>query len=106
MAREDRVDAAFALARLNESAAALMEDGDFEGAEELLSAAFIEHPKFTPFLHFQMGRLYRRWNKLTSAIHHLHHAVEATQAQGQDLFLIQILEELNLAKRDQSSQKP
>lgn len=100
------MDAAIALARLNETVSTLIEDSDFEGAEEMLSAALIESPQYSPFLHFQLGRMYRRWNKLTSAIHHLHHAVEAAQAEGNNLFLIQILDELNIAKKDQRDQRP
>ncbi len=100
------MDAAFALARLTENVNSLLEDGDFAGGEELLEAALARHPDLSPYLHFQLGRLYRRWNKLTSAIHHLHHAVEGAQAGGERLFLIQILDELNLAKRDQHDQRP
>ncbi len=100
------MDASLTLARLNENVSSLIEDGDFEGAEEMLSAALVESPQHSPFLHLQMGRMYRRWNKLSSAIHHLHHAVEAAQAQGNNLFLIQILDELNIAKKDQRDQLP
>ncbi len=100
------MDAAFALARLTEDVNALIEDGDFEGGEELLESAFARHPELSTYLHFQMGRLYRRWNKLTSAIHHLHHAVERAQAEGENLFLIQVLDELTLTKRDQQGQRP
>lgn len=100
------MDAALALARLSEDVSSLIADGDFEGAEELLSGAFTVHSERSAFLHFQMGRLYRRWNKLSSAIHHLHHAVDAAQASGESLFLIQILEELNLAKKVQHEQRP
>lgn len=100
------MDAAITLARLSENVSSLIEDGDFEGAEEMIASALVETPQYSPFLHFQMGRLYRRWNKLTSAIHHLHHAVEAAQAEGNNLFLIQILDELNIAKKDQRDQRP
>lgn len=100
------MDAAFALARLTEDVNSLVEAGDFEGGEAVLEGALAQYADFAPFLHFQMGRLYRRWNKLSSAIHHFHHAVEGAQSRGENLFLIQILDELNLAKKDQLDQRP
>ena len=98
------MDASFTVTRLSEDLSVLMEDGDFEGAEELLSASLGTHPEWGAFIHFHFGRLYRRWNKLTSAVQHLNQAVDA--AQGNDLFLIQVLDELNQAKRVQHNQRP
>lgn len=100
------MDVAFTLTRLTENVNALIEEGDFAGAEQSLVAALAEYPGYSAFLHLQIGRLYRRWNKLTSAIHHLHHAVEAAQAANENLILIQILDELNQAKNHQRSQRP
>lgn len=100
------MDAALTLARLSETVNSLIADGDFAGAEEILITALAQSPDVSPYLHFQLGRLYRQWNKLTSAIHHLHHAVEAAQAANENLFLIQILDELDQAKNQQREQRP
>ncbi len=100
------MDVALALTRLTEDFNALLEDGDFEGAEELLSSALHGQPAARPFLHFQFGRLYSRWNKLTSAIHHLNHAVDLSIAESNSLFLVSVLDELNNVKRRQLDQRP
>ena len=100
------MDVALTLKRLNEDLSSLIEGGDFEGAEEFLSASLGNHPEYHAFIHFQFGRLYHRWNKLSSAIHHLHHAVDLTIAQGNELYLVSILDELNAVKRRQSDQRP
>lgn len=98
------MDAAFTLARLSEELAQLLEDEDFAGAEEFLSSHLGAHPQWAAFIHFQLGRLYRRWNKLTSAMNHLHHAMDA--AFKNELFLVQVLEELNSVRREQKEQRP
>lgn len=81
-----------------------MEESDFEGAEELLSSALGSHPEWAGFIHFHFGRVYRRWNKLSSAVQHLNRAVEA--AVGNELFLIQVLDELREARKAQVEQRP
>lgn len=100
------MDVALALTRLTEDFNALLEENDFEGAEELLSAALHNQQAVRPFLHFQLGRLYHRWNKLTSAVHHLTHAVDLSIAEGNQLFLVSVLDELNQVKRQQLDQRP
>lgn len=98
------MDATLTLTRLSEDLAVLLEDGDFEGAEEMLSASLSLHPEWGGFIHFQLGRVYRRWNKLSSAVQHLNYAVDA--AVGNEMFLVQVLDELNQARRDQKLQRP
>jgi uncharacterized protein HemY len=98
------VDAAFTLTRLSEDLALLLDENDFEGAEELLSACLARHPEWQGFIHFHLGRVYRKWNKLTSAVQHLNQAVDA--AVGNELFLVQVLDELNQAKKAQVTQRP
>lgn len=100
------MDVALALTRLIEEFNALLEDRDFEGAEELLNSALHDQPGARPFLHFQLGRLYHRWNKLTSAVHHLNHAVDLSIAENNSLFLVSVLDELNNVKRRQLDQRP
>jgi hypothetical protein len=85
----------------------LLETGDFEGAEEILASALSgPAPQFAQFIHFQYGRLYVKWNKLTSAIHHLTKAAELAHAASDPLLLIQITEELKTAKKAQGKQRP
>ncbi len=100
------MDVTFSLTRITEEVGALIEEGDFEGAEEYLSARLACEPRFQCFIHYQLGRLYRRWNKLSSAIQHFNQAIEGALADRNEIFVAQILEELNLAKSEQRSQKP
>lgn len=83
-----------------------LESGDFEGAEEILAAAIGGQPRLEAFYHFQFGRLYSRWNKLTSAINHLIKSAELAKTAGDEIFLIQVSVELKSAKDRQASQKP
>jgi hypothetical protein len=84
---------------------ALIAGGDMGGAEELLSAAFGRgEPREDAFLHLQMAKLYQRWNKLSSAVNHLHRAVELA---ADDRFLkLQIVDELASTRRQQELQRP
>jgi len=86
-----------------EEIAALTESGDFSGAEELLTASLAHFPKHEPFLHFQFGRLYVRWNKLTSALNHLGRAAELSR---DEILLLQVVEEVRVAKGKQALQTP
>jgi hypothetical protein len=85
---------------------ALLESRDFEGAEETLVAALTTHREWEPLIHFQLGRLYRRWNKLSSSINHLTRAVEVLSQSSERLFLLQVTEELKLARQEQLLQRP
>ncbi len=89
-----------------ESFGSLLESGDFEGAEEILASGMGASPKYAPFIHLQYGRLYTRWNKLSSAINHLVKAAELAKAGGDEMFLIQVTEELKWVKKRQSTQTP
>jgi hypothetical protein len=85
----------------------LLEAHDFEGAEELLAGGIGAAPeRLQAFFHYQFGRVYSRWNKLTSAVNHLTKAAELAHLQGDELFLIQVTDELRSAKAKQTSQKP
>ena len=98
------MDATFSLTRLSEDLSSLVEGGDFEGAEEFLSGCLGQYPDMSAYFHFQLGRLYHRWNKLSSAVQHLNFAVDA--AAGNELFLVQVLDELNSVKKVQRVQRP
>jgi hypothetical protein len=100
------LDAPFTLARLIAEFNALIRERDFEGAEELLTAGLNLFPANESFLHFQFGRLYREWNKLTSAINHLIRAVELCVASGDEILQIQVLEELKTTRESQLGQCP
>jgi predicted negative regulator of RcsB-dependent stress response len=84
----------------------LLEAGDFEGAEAHLSASLGLHPYLHALLHFQFGRLYIRWNKLSSAVSHLGTAAEAAHASNDFILLSIIQTELKLARQNQLGQKP
>ena len=63
------MDAPLTLAGLIEELNVLLEDRDYEGGEELLSQAFGQlPPRHEAFLHFQFGKMYVRWNKMSSAL--------------------------------------
>lgn len=83
-----------------------LESEDFEGAEEILAAAIGGSSRLEAFYHFQFGRLYGRWNKLTSAINHLVKSAELAKSSGDEIFLIQVSAELKSAKDRQAGQKP
>ncbi len=100
------MDAALSLAGLVEEFNALVEAQDFEGAEELLAQAISQHSKHEPYLHFQMGRMYLQWNKLSSAINHLSKAAEMAKQNSDEFFVLQVVEELKLAKKRQVGQRP
>lgn len=109
------MDASFPVAGLIEEFEALLETCDFEGAEELLAGALsgpgIESGAgisvgLEAFYHFQYGRLYSRWNKLTSAVNHLQRAAELAKSRGDELFVIQVVSELKAVKARQVGQRP
>ncbi len=97
------MDAALAFTRLMDQLFALLEAQDFEGAEALLSAALGRKNKYQAFLHFQLAVLYRQWNKLTSAVNHLHKAAELTKSE---ILVVQIRQELRRARTLQAEQQP
>ena len=97
------MDAAFTLTRLMDELAALSEGGDFAGAEELLSSSLSLFPQHEPFLHLQLGRLYIRWNKLTSALNHLGRAAELSR---DEILIAQVVEEVRVARTRQTGQTP
>ncbi len=100
------MDAALTVTGIVEEFEALVERGDFEGAEELLAQSIGLAPQFEALFHYQYGRLYSRWNKLTSAQNHLLKAVELAKLRGDELFTIQAVSELKSVKDRQASQKP
>ena len=100
------MDAAFALEGIITEFGELLEAHDFEGAEELISAALSSTPDYQALLHYQMGRLYRRWNKLTSALNHLGLAAELAHAANEKIFLIQVMDELRACRDAQARQRP
>ncbi|HMN68249.1 MAG TPA: hypothetical protein PKC28_06885 [Bdellovibrionales bacterium] len=83
-----------------------MDGGDLSGGEELLHRAIGERPDLAAFFHFQFGRLYARWNKLTSATNHLNLAAELAHSKGDELFTIQVVNELSEVRRRQAEQRP
>lgn len=82
------------------------DDHDFEGAEEILAQLLELASGIEGKIHFEFGRLYIRWNKLTSAIQHLRLAAEKANDQKDFLLLAQINAELGSAKDRQKTQKP
>lgn len=101
------MDAAFPLEGLITEFGGLLDARDFEGAEELMSSALSSAaPDYRALLHYQMGRLYRRWNKLTSAINHFSLAAELAHAAGERIFLIQVMDELRGCRDEQARQRP
>lgn len=101
------MDVAFSASRLMDELNGLLESHDFQGAEELLSQTIGTAPeRLHGFFHFQYGRLYVRWNKLTSAVNHLTKAAELAHMAGDEIFLLQVADELRAAKSKQSAQMP
>ena len=97
------MDAQIPAQGLIEEADALIEGGDFEGAEEVLSRGLAATPESAAFFHFQLGRLYARWNKLSSAVVHFHHAIDKAR---DSLFGLQVAQELKMVRERQLAQKP
>lgn len=100
------MDVTFSLARLIEEFNALCEAQDFEGAENLLTRALTRHPEHDAFLHYQFGKLYSQWNKMSSAVGHLTKAAELAHSKRDEIFMIQVTEELKHARKRQMQQTP
>ncbi len=101
------MDASISAAGVAQALSHLLDDGDFEGAEELLTLALTQAPaRLQSFYHHQFGRVYMRWNKLSSAVAHLNQAAELAHLQGEEILLIQVVEDLRLAKDKQQGQRP
>jgi hypothetical protein len=100
------VDAALTLTGLIEELNTLLEEHDYEGGEELLSQSFATFPKHEAFLHFQFGRMYVRWNKLSSALVHLGKAAELAKMAGDETLMVQVVEEMRVARKVQAAQAP
>jgi hypothetical protein len=100
------MDAPLSLTGLIEELNALLESRDYEGGEELLNAAFGYMPKHEAFLHFQFGKMYVRWNKISSALAHLGRAAELAKISNDETLAVQIIEELRGARRVQAEQAP
>jgi len=100
------MDAAFTLTRLIEELGILVSEKDFEGGEELLSGAFGLFPKHEAFLHYQFGKMYVQWNKMSSALVHLAKAAELAKQAEDEVLTVQAVEELRTAKKLQALQAP
>lgn len=100
------MDVKISLTRLMEEFESLLAGGDFDGAEELLCQHLGRSVRSEPFVHFQFGRLYSRWNKLSSATNHLHRAAELAHDADDEVLCVQILEELKLVRGNQAKQTP
>ena len=100
------MDEALALARLIEEFNLCREQGDQEGAEAVLYSALELGPDFEAFVHFQFGRLYGEWNKLTSAINHLSRAAELLDTRRDVTLWIQVTGEIESLRQRQALQKP
>jgi hypothetical protein len=94
------VDVAIASARLETLVAEFLARSDFEGAENLLLDSLSSEP--AEVVHLQLGRLYLRWNKLTSAVNHFHHAL----ATADEPLVREILRDLDRARALRSEQRP
>ena len=94
------------LSQLLEDIDHLMGAQDFEGAELVLGRALSEIPDQEAFLHFQYGRLYLAWNKMSSAINHLNRATEILDPNRDATLWAQVTGELRLARRRQADQQP
>ncbi|MGE4132260.1 MAG: hypothetical protein AB7F86_11520 [Bdellovibrionales bacterium] len=81
-------------------------DKDLEGAEEFLLHLAGEKREWLALIHLELGRLYARWNLLTSSIHHFHAAVEAALENQDQILLPQILAEIAAAREKQKAQRP
>ena len=84
----------------------LLESGDFEGAEAHLASSLGQYPSLQALIHFQFGRLYVRWNKLSSAMSHLGTAAELAHAANDHVLLSIVQLEFKSARQIQVGQKP
>lgn len=100
------MDAALDVAGLADLVSALVTEGDFEGAEAVLSKGLEGMAKHEAFVHFQFGQLYYKWNKMTSATNHLIKAAELAKLRGDEIFVIQVVSELKRVREAQASQRP
>jgi hypothetical protein len=100
------VDAPLTLEGLISELNDLLDLEDFEGAEALLLMSMAAHAEREFFLHYQLGKVYSRWNKMSSAIAHYTKSAELAHERADEVFLIQIREDLKTAKRRQAEQKP
>ena len=100
------MDASFSLTRLIEEVEALLAGADFEGAEAVLCGCLGREPRYEHFVHFQLGRMYARWNKLSSSLNHLSRAAELAHTLGDEILGVQIAAELSAVRRAQKEQKP
>lgn len=83
--------------------------GDLAGAEELLASALgqAQFKAYRALIHFQFGRLYRRWNKLSSALSHLDLALDHLAGKrGDRQFYLLVLQERRAARDAQIIQTP
>lgn len=100
------MDAPLDVAGLADLVNVLVTEGDFEGAEAVLSHGLESMDKHSAFVHFQFGQLYCKWNKLTSATNHLLKAAELAKIRGDEIFVIQVVSELKRVREAQASQRP
>jgi tetratricopeptide (TPR) repeat protein len=91
---------------LFEEYATLYEESDYEGAEEILAQLLSLSPVLEARIHYEYGRLYVRWNKLSSALKHFAVAAEKAHQRKDLLLLAQINVETKFAKDRQAEQKP
>jgi hypothetical protein len=84
----------------------LLEAHDFEGAEELLFSGMGSMRKYEPFFHFQLGKVYCKWNKLSSALDHLGKAAELARSSEDEVLAAQVTEEIRQVKKLQAEQRP
>ena len=90
------MNGAFEESALSEEVLHLVANRDYDGAEELLYQALGRFPTQSTFIHFQFGRLYGQWNKLSSALAHFNLAIESIGGLSQlDFFKAQIVAEIN-----------
>ena len=57
------------------------------------------------FVHYQFGLLYARWDKMPSALNHLHKALEL-ESQDEPWFYAQVVEEVRKVREQQLTQRP
>jgi hypothetical protein len=98
------MDAPLTLEGLDELVNFLITDGDYEGAEEILYSALGTMPENEKHIHFHFGKIYAKWNKLSSAMNHLGKALELSA--GDEQFITQVEREIKRVKVLQLGQKP
>ena len=84
----------------------LLECEDFPGAEEVLAQLLVVSPHMEIKVHFEYGRMYVRWNKLSSALQHYLLAAEKAHQAQDFLLLAQINMEIKHARHQQKEQRP